>query len=107
VSGLPGREQAVSWNLAGGHLPPVLGQRDPYPRADVSGRCCWEACEQKSVRTSDVLMIGLTRRLRNLSDRRTRSNEGSRLGIVGQVLDFALADGTRLERHEPPHGAEG
>jgi len=55
VSGLPGREKAVSWNLAGGPLPPVLGQSDPSPRADVSGRCCWEAFEQKSVRTSEAV----------------------------------------------------
>ena len=39
-------------------------------------------------------MMGLALRRRHLSDRRTRYNEGDRLGIVGQVLHFALADGT-------------
>jgi hypothetical protein len=68
VSGLPGREKAVSWNLAGGRLPPVPGQSDPSPRADVSGRCWWEAFEQKSVRTSGVLTRGLTLGLRHLPD---------------------------------------
>ena len=57
---------------AGGHLPPVPGQSDPYPHADVSGRCCWEAFEQKSVRTSGVLTHGLTLGLRHLPDIHTR-----------------------------------
>jgi hypothetical protein len=49
--------------------------------------------EPKSVRTSGSLPRGLAFRLRHLLDRDTGYNEGGSLRIVGQVLDFALADG--------------
>jgi len=49
--------------------------------------------EPKSVRTSGGLPRGLAFRLRHLPDIGTGYNEGGSLRIVGQVLDFALADG--------------
>ena len=48
--------------------------------------------ESKAVRTSGGLPRGLTFRLRHLLDIDTGYNEGCCLGIVGQVLDVAVAD---------------
>src|SRR5690348_10819228 len=78
--------------------------RRPVPgRGGVSvyGSVCTNA-----VRPSGGLSRGLAVRLRHLLDIHTGYNEGCRLGIVGQVFDFALAD-SKFQAEKLQVGATG